>query len=270
MSGFRADWLALRRPADEAARNPVVLGLVAGDLAETETVRIADLGAGTGSTFALLSGRLPKPQAWRLYDNDPALLAIAAKCAPAGGTDTLSTHVLDLATSVERVLEAPTDLVTCSALLDLTSAAWIDRLVGQLTSAGVPFYAALSYDGHMSAVPPHPLDEIIVDLFNQHQRSDKGFGEALGPSAHAYATAQFRTAGWEVTEGRSDWHLDEDDRDLMRALVDGHVQAVAETGAVSVEDLASWSMVHEVAIEAGEARIVVGHRDLYARPSRPR
>ncbi|MDN5934161.1 MAG: class I SAM-dependent methyltransferase, partial [Pseudonocardia sp.] len=73
------DWLALREPADAAARSTDLLG----DLAPAV---IHDLGCGTGSMLRWLAPRLPTPQHWVLHDRDTALLDRAVADLPPGVT----------------------------------------------------------------------------------------------------------------------------------------------------------------------------------------
>ena len=90
---------------------------------------------------------------------------------------------LDLTRDLEAALEGPVDLVTASALLDLVSETWLERLAVETAARSIPLYAALSYDGRIELTPPDPLDAAIVAAVNAHQRTDKGFGPALGPAA---------------------------------------------------------------------------------------
>jgi trans-aconitate methyltransferase len=75
VSGFSAEWLALREPADVAARSAAVTSFVTGALAHHSLLRIVDLGSGTGSNVRYLSRYLPQVQRWQLMDNDATLLA---------------------------------------------------------------------------------------------------------------------------------------------------------------------------------------------------
>ena len=115
MSGFSADWLALREPHDRRARNVEVLDAVVTAFASHISLNVADIGCGTGSTYRVLSPRLPSTQRWRLYDNDLSLLARAA------GPANVTTLPLDLSRDLEAALDGAVDLVTTSALLDLVS-----------------------------------------------------------------------------------------------------------------------------------------------------
>ncbi len=133
MTGFSADWLALREPHDVRARNPAVLDAVVASLKRYASIRIVDLACGTGSTLRALSPRLPARQNWRLADNDLGLLARAtATTHPAGVS--VTAVPLDLNRDLEAVLDGPVDLITASALLDLVSAAWLERLAVEIAA----------------------------------------------------------------------------------------------------------------------------------------
>ena len=91
---------------------------------------------------------LPARQNWRLIDNDLGLLARAA-ATPLAKHATVTTIPLDLNRDLEAALDGPVDLVTTSALLDLVSEAWLDRLAVEIAARAIPLYAALSYDGRI-------------------------------------------------------------------------------------------------------------------------
>ena len=56
---------------------------------------------------------------------------------------------VDLARDLEAALDGPVDLVTTSALLDLVSDDWLERLAIEAAARRLPVYAALSYDGRI-------------------------------------------------------------------------------------------------------------------------
>ena len=165
MSGFSADWLTLREPYDLNARNPTVIDAVAAALEPLSSVRIVDLASGTGSTIRALSPFLPARQSWKLIDNDLGLLARAA-ATPRAKQVAATTIPLDLNRDLEAALDGPIDLVATSALLDLVSESWLDRLVVEIAARSMLFYAALSYDGRTKLSPPDPLDAAIAAAVN--------------------------------------------------------------------------------------------------------
>ena len=263
MSGFSAQWLAMREPYDRAARNGAVLDALAEAFADTSAVTVTDFGCGTGSTMRAISPRLSARQSWRLIDNDQALLEAAGEAAPALAS--VTTVAIDLAGDIEQAFGA-CDLVATSALLDLVSAAWLDRLVVSVSRLSRPLYAALSYDGVVALTPESRHDAAVIAAVNRHQRTDKGFGPALGPDAARTAPERFRRAGFAVLEGRSDWRFGVDDRDIQIEMLAGWARAAGEIG-VDPSILKGWLCERRDHVIAGRSQMRVGHVDFFARPT---
>jgi len=270
MTGFAADWLALREPADGRARSPAIVAAVASYLSTRERVRVTDLGCGTGSTLRALSAHLPARQHWLLVDNDPALLAAAARRArEMPPSVTAAPLQADLRTEVEAVVALDADLLTASAFLDLVSYSWLERFVVAAARHRRAVYVALSYDGRMSCEPTDPFDAAVLSAFNAHQLGDKGLGGALGPTAGAAAVGCFEVAGFEVTAAQADWRLAREDSELQEQLLLGWHRAAGETATLEARELDAWLARRLAAIAGGYSRLRVGHVDLWARPIRP-
>jgi SAM-dependent methyltransferase len=263
MSGFSACWLALREPYDRAARNVAVLDAIAAAFAGASAAAVADLGCGTGATMRAIASRLPARQSWRLVDNDDVLLDAAKKAAPAGAN--VTTVAVDLADAIGPALDG-CDLVATSALLDLISAAWLDRLVVSLVRLSRPLYAALSYDGVVTLTPETRNDAAVIAAVNRHQRTDKGFGPALGPDAARIAPERLRRAGFGVIEGRSDWRFGGNDRDIQLAMLAGWAGAAREIG-VDSSTLEEWLRERRAHVIAGRSHMQIGHIDFFATPT---
>ncbi|MBS0002085.1 MAG: class I SAM-dependent methyltransferase [Thioalkalivibrio sp.] len=262
---FAADWLSLREPADHAARSqPLVERLRVEWCRGRESLKITDLGAGTGSNLRYLAPRLPAPQQWTLVDHDPGLLGCIA--APSGaGTLTLQTERMDLR---DWALPATgTDLVTASALLDLVSADWLDRLVRECAGHGTAVLLVLSYDGEVTWTAADPGDAFVRAAVNAHQERDKGLGAALGPKATPEAAARFREAGYRVWIEASPWHLDAGSLPLAGPLIAGWVNAAAETFPEQAGTLRDWGTRRLEDLRSGRTGLQVGHRDLLALPN---
>ncbi len=256
MTGFSTDWLALREPADQAARDEGLVAQLNGWAASRPKLQIIDLGSGTGSSFRALSPGL-SGAGWTLVDHDPALLAEAERRIGAGARY----RQADLATGLEEVLSGVFDIVTGSALIDLCSAAWLDRLAAALPRDAA-LYMALSYDGTENWVPAHPSEPAALAAFHAHQAGDKGFGPALGPAAPDRLAAALETRGWDVTLAPSPWRLSAvNDGPLIAALADGTAAAVAETGALDPATHGAWHAARRAADS-----VTVGHLDLLALP----
>jgi hypothetical protein len=262
---FSADWLALREPHDARSRNPAVLDAVVRSLAERHPLRIVDLACGTGSTMRALAPKISATQHWQLVDNNLSLLARASGLAPPVGV-TFTAVPLDIDFDLEAALDGPVDLVTTSALLDLVSEAWLERLVFEIAARSTPFHAALTYDGRAEIGPAHPHDAAIIEAMNGHQRGDKGFGPALGPIAAANATARFEKVNYSVVSGPADWLFAPSDREIQAAIFSGWASAARESGGVPLADIVEWLTFRRDTIAAGRSSLRVGHIDLFAAP----
>jgi len=265
MSGFSADWLALREPFDSRARNASVRDAVVTRLQSYTSVQIVDLACGTGSTLRALSGRLPARQNWRLVDNDLGLLARASATARPRDV-TVNATPLDLNRDLEAALDGPVDLVSTSALLDLVSESWLERLSVEIAARAIPFYAALTYDGQIEFSPADATDAAIIAAVNSHQRTDKGFGPALGPSAGTAAITRFEALGYSVIQGRSDWEFCPHDQDIQNEVLAGWASATREVDSLTLAEIAGWLTRRRDIVAAGRSTLRVGHVDFFAAP----
>jgi hypothetical protein len=265
MSGFTAEWLSLREPHDLAARNSKVLDAVIAAF-KRAPLRVVDLACGSGSTVRALHQHLPTPQHWDLVDHDPGLLALACNQV-LDRTVTLSAVSLDLSSDIEAALRGEINLITTSALLDLVSETWLHRFVRTAAARAAPVYAALTYNGATDISPTDPFDTTIVSAVNTHQRTDKGFGAALGPSAASTAIASFEAVGYSVVSGPSDWMIAPNDRTMQVELFNGWAKAAHELGTLPLAEIASWLQRRTAVVGASRSAIRVGHVDLFAFPS---
>jgi hypothetical protein len=263
MSGFSAEWLALREPADHAARSMSLTCAVIESLPAGAAPRILDLAAGTGSNLRYLvaAGLTQTRRAeFLLVDHDPALLAAISR------TPDVATRCLDLSTLDDRSIFDGRALVTASALLDLVSETWLGVLAARCAERGAMVLFALSYDGRIACSPEDSADAAIIALVNEHQRTDKGFGPALGPDATDGAQRRFRMLGYRVQRARSDWTLPPASHALQRELIDGWAQAARETAASETAVIDAWRRRRHAHIDANRSHIIVGHEDLMGIP----
>lgn len=300
-AGFDPDWLALREPFDALARSEALAARLVARLPARP--RLLDLGAGTGSLLRWLAPRIPRPQAWTLVDADPAMIEeafdiIAERAEDIGLTvtfpsrRTLLVHAPTGAWRVEGMVadlaEAPrnlplhqADAVVCSALCDLASRHWVERMAAALR---VPFYAALNVDGRDRLWPPHPADGQVAALFRRDQARDKGFhGPALGPRAAEAIAAAFAARGFTVESAASDWVVQARGdaaypgfRDAAPAflaeLLAGQAQAALRHAAPEGPQrraVQGWMAARLEAVAARRLTARIGHRDVLALPPAP-
>lgn len=279
MTGFSADWLALREHADARARNPALAAQIAAALGGHEPLRVVDLGAGTGANLRATAPLLGPEQHWHLLDYAVDLMD-AARAELSGWADearptpdglylqkdgrriVVSLVLADLSRSLDAVGAAAPHLVTASAFFDLASGAFVDRLAAECARLKAAFFTVLTCDGRDEWWPPHPLDAGIAAAFEADQERDKGFGPALGSRGTDRLEAAFRALGYRVRRADSPWRLDPgtDPRDaaLVAALAAGTGAAAA--ARVDPEAARAWAEAR------ASARCQIGHSDLLAIP----
>ncbi|MFF8288658.1 class I SAM-dependent methyltransferase [Streptomyces sp. NPDC016309] len=271
---YAPDWLALREPADAAARAAGLLGplrrLPGLDPARRDGVPvIRDLGCGTGSMGRWLAPRLAGPQHWVLHDHDAGLLDLAATRMPrtgdGGGRITVTTRQGDIGLLTAAEL-AGTALVTASALLDLLTREELDGLAAACAEAGCPVLLALSVAGRVELTPGDPLDGAVEGAFNDHQRRMEGGRRLLGPDAVAAARQLFAARGMTVLTRSSPWRLGPGDSALTAEWLRGWVGAAREQRPDLAPRTTAYLRRRLEACEEGRLSVVVHHTDVLALP----
>ena len=280
-----SDWLAVREPADLTARSATLVERVRHALASTDTVRGLDLCTGTGSNLRYLIDRLPGRQTWLAADRDARLLeelptklktwadGRGYSMRTEGQVSSLrggrcecdvETRAMDL-DRLDAGLFEGRNLVTASALLDLVSESWLRLLAARCREAGATALFTLTYDGRSSCDPVEPEDDIVRELMNVHQKTDKGLGgRAEGPDAWSVAERVFTEAGYRVECAPSDWSIGPSERTFQRMLLEGWARAAVEIAPERADTIADWLRRRLEHLEAGRSRIVVNHVDMVA------
>ena len=278
---FDAGWLSLREPADHRSRSARLVDILVRRRLELDRWRILDLGGGTGSNLRYVAPRIPVPQEWTLLDRDPALLEEAGCGEPSVRVRTV---VGDLAFA-GLGLVADSHLVTASALLDLVSRRWLTGLVASCRTHGCAVLFSLTYDGEIRWNPspgsrpsgptaseqtggaPDPLDGLVREAVNEHQRREKGLGPALGPGAGRAAVELLRAAGYETCTAPSPWSLGTaGDALLAHRLVREWQAAAVEVRPAERQALQRWAERKLRLIKAGSYGVRVGHLDILGLP----
>ena len=285
---FDGDWLELREPFDAAARDEGLARLLASRLPK-QRPHLLDLGAGTGSLTRWLGHYIRRPHGWTLADSDPELMERAfddtADAAEEMGwratfpsKRTLLVHTPHGAWRIEGVLtdlgRAPAGLplanvhaVTCSALCDLVSAAWVERIAAALAARRLPFYAALNVSGRERWVPPHPGDALVARGFGRDQRRDKGFGgPALGTAAPGAIAAAFSARGYAVHRAASPWVIHRREGEMAGELAMGHAAAAALHERRERRKVLDWQEDRLDQAADGRLAVTVPHEDVLCLP----
>jgi hypothetical protein len=265
LSEFSAAWLALREPADAAARAADLLDPLRERLDGTARPVIRDLGAGSGSMGRWLAPRLGGPQHWVMHDRDPALLALAAAGMAPFPLVTVETRQGDV-TGLTTADLTGAALVTASALLDLFTVEEVGGLAAACAGAGCPALLTLSVAGRVDLSPADPLDREVEAAFNDHQRRTHGTRALLGPDAPAVAAEAFARHGATVLERPTPWRLGPEQAGLAAEWLRGWVGAAVEQQPELAAPAEGYLRRRLDAVAAGDLRAVVDHRDILALP----
>jgi hypothetical protein len=258
-------WLALREPADAAARARGLVEHLRRRLPTTGCLVIHDLACGTGSMGRWLAPLLPGPQRWILHDRDADLLRVAAAELPGPAADGASVTVETRLSDVVRLHSndlADATLVTASALLDLLTEDELRRLIDVCASARRPLLCTLSVVGRVDVAPTDPLDARVAAAFDAHQRRMTTGGRLLGPAGVAAAVEGFRRLGAEVLVRPSPWRLRAAEADLAAEWFTGWVGAACEQEAGLAAAAASYTRRRLSEARAGQLAVTVDHADL--------
>ena len=264
-----AEWLALREPADAAARARDLVEHLRRHLAATRGLVIHDLASGTGSMGRWLAPLLPGAQRWVLHDLDTDLLDVAAADRPGPAADGASVFVETRRTDVNQLGPdelADATLITASALLDLLTHDELAGLIDACTEAGCPVLLSLSVVGRVDLAPADPLDSRVAAAFDAHQRRWTARGRLLGPDAVGAAVEGFRRLGAEVLLRPSPWQLGAAESDLAAEWFAGWISAACEQSPDLASAIGSYARRRLADARGGELVVTVGHADLLVLP----
>ncbi len=288
MSDFSADWLAQREAIEATARSVQLSDALCRGLARESPLKIVDLATGTGANLRYLAPRLGGQQEWLLVDQDAKLISelpnqmcrwakesgftveVRAEYTLIGAASfecRFRLLALDLATKLYQLPLQGSHLTTASALLDLVSLNWLDRLVARCQTARTVVLFVLTYDGRIVWTPADDDDEFISELVNRHQRTDKGFGAALGPTATQAYIEHLTNRRYLVHSQPSEWRLGPQQRALQLELLQGWAQASLELQPESYARIQVWTQRRRAHIRAGRSSLIVGHADVLGWPA---
>jgi SAM-dependent methyltransferase len=264
-------WLALREPADAAARARDLVKALALHLPTARRRVIHDLGCGSGAMGRWLAPLLHGPQHWVLYDRDPGLLKAATARLPGRGADGADVTAETRQTDITRL--RPDDLsgaaiITASALLDMLTDDELAGLAGLCVATRCPALLTLSVAGHVRLTPADPLDARLAAAFDAHQRRMTERGRLLGPDAPGVAIQKFSHLGAQVLQRPSPWRLNASQGDLILEWFSGWVGAACEQEPQLADRTEAYRRRRLAQAAAGQLAVIVEHTDLLVLPGR--
>jgi hypothetical protein len=264
-------WLALREPADAAARSRNLAERLARHVSANARSVIHDLGGGTGSMGRWLAPLLPGSQHWVVHDRDADLLELAAADLPGPAADGAAVTLEVRRADVTRLRPAELDeatLISASALLDLLTEDELTGLVAVCAGAACPALLTLSVVGRVVLSPADPFDHRVAAAFDAHQRRMTERGRLLGPDAVAVVAEKFGALGADVLVRPSPWHLNGLQGDLIAEWFTGWVGAACEQQPELAAETDAYACRRLAQAAAGDLSVTVDHADLLVLPRR--
>ncbi len=263
------EWLALREPADAAARARDLIEHLGPAPPASGRWVIHDLGCGTGAMSRWLAPLLPGPQHWVMHDRDADLLKVATAAVPGPAADgaavTVETQLGDI-TRLHAGDLGGASVITASALLDLMTGDELAGLVTVCADAACPVLLTLSVVGRVSLIPADPLDGRVAAAFDAHQRRATERGRLLGPDAVARTVEQFAQLGAEVLQRASPWRLGASHSELAAEWLIGWVGAAGEQQVDLAAETDGYTRRRLAQARAGRLAVTVDHADLLILP----
>ncbi len=266
-----AGWLALREPADAAARSRELADQIARQPPATGRWVIHDLGCGTGAMGRWLAPLLSGPQHWVGHDRDSDLLDVIAADRPGPAADGAAVTVEGRRSDLTRLHAGDVvgaDLITASALLDMLTEDELAALIAVCAGAGCPVLVTMSVIGRVSLTPAEPLDRRVAAAFDGHQRRTTERGRLLGPDAVTFAAQEFARLGAEVLVRPSPWRLDASEAGLMAEWFSGWVRAACEQRIELAAEIELYAGRRLAQLRTGQLAVTVEHADLLTLPRR--
>lgn len=265
------EWLNLRYDADCQSRNQRVQEQVLGQLKE-DTIRILDIGAGTGSNIRYLLTKLTNPkQQWILLDQEEDLLqnvkhhlAILADLQHQsdakfafhyeGREISVEFLVGDLFSSKVEAYMKSSDLIVANAFFDLLSKSQLSSFMSMLKANEQLLLATINYTGTTFSVHHSKQDDIWIERYHQHMKRPSLSGSSTGPDCINEMTRIIQDHGLRYVAGPSDWVLDLKEP-LIQGIFDFMEAAFLDMG-MPIEEFNNWRTSKR------EGELVIHHSDL--------
>ena len=270
-----ADWLALREPADAAARATELVEELRPRLAQRPRHGRSTTSAAAPARWPAGSPRgCPGPSTGCCTTGTPTCSRSPPRTPRATASDgapvTVETRQRDI-TRLDPEELAGASLVTASALLDMMTA----RRAASASSppvcgAGCPVLITLTVTGRVRAHAGRSLGPAVRDAFNAHQRRDlAGEGRRLGPDALDAAVDAFTAAGsrgrrCDRARGGSAPTQGALTAEWFTGWVAAAVRAAARAGATCARSYVRRRLAE---LADGRLSVTVHHEDLLARPT---
>ena len=155
-------------------------------------------------------------------------------------------------------------VISYSAVLDLMSKSSIIKALKKVNNLNI-IYFSLCFDGTVKWTPTNTFDKYILSFFNHHQRTDKGFGTALGSKSIDFVKRCANKQDMQITIKNSPWIIDNKsykDKTFMNRYLLDIKKALFHMEGIDRDILRTWYKDKKNDIDNKSIKLYVGHQDI--------
>ena len=274
----------MRVEYDEASRSSVLVDHL-NKLSKKHEIDLIDFCCGTGSFLMWALNKNISFQNCILVDYDIKLLKsiksnlrthLKSKYTVQSNTNNLNLLIKKNSKTISSVSIEKYDcdeyshnnkalhVISYSAALDLMSKSSIDIALKKIKKNNI-FYFSLCFNGLVKWTPTNTFDKYILAFFNNHQRSDKGFGNALGHKSIEYLRKKAGKLNLNITVADSPWIIknkSEKDTVFMKRYLLDIRKSLFHMEGIDKNILRKWYEDKKYDLENKKIKLYVGHNDI--------
>lgn len=155
-------------------------------------------------------------------------------------------------------------VISYSAALDIMSKSSIGVALKRIKKNNI-LYFSLCFNGQVRWTPTNTFDKYILTFFNNHQRSDKGYGKALGCKSIQYVRDKADKLNLNIAIKDSPWNIknkSNKDKVFMKRYLLDIKKSLFHMEGIDKDILRKWYQDKKSDIDDKNIKLYVGHNDI--------